>query len=158
MMHSSQLSTKSWQLTRNVLLTIGLVLSLIGFFDATYLTVTHYAGTELNCPLFGGCETVTTSIYSMVGGIPVALWGAGYYLTVLVLLLAYWDSRYEVLWRIATRMTMLGFLAALWFVFLQLFVIHAVCFYCMISAGTSTLLFVWGVWAWYERIAWRNVC
>ena len=119
-----------------------IILSFVGFLDATYLTAKHYIGLELNCILFKGCEQVTTSAYAMVGGVPVALLGALYYLTVFLLFILYLDTKREIFLRIATLFTPLGFLVSLWFLYLQIFVIKALCLYCLVSLATSTLLFI----------------
>lgn len=120
-------------------------LSFIGFLDASYLVAKHYLGTALNCPFFGNCEQVTTSQYAVIGGVPVALLGAIYYLIVFILAIAYLDSENKKILYFAARFTILGFLASLWFLYLQLFVIGAICIYCVLSAITSMALFVFGL-------------
>ena len=121
------------------------VISFLGFLDATFLTAEHYLGPLLGCPIFGGCDKVLISPYSAVGGIPVAMFGAVYYLTVFILGVAYFDTGRARILRFAANLTPLGLIASLWFLYLQLFVIKALCFYCIISLLTSTLLFVLGL-------------
>lgn len=121
------------------------VLGAAGFADATYLTVKHFLGTPLPCSILKGCEQVTTSQFATVYGIPVALLGSLYYLTILVLAVIYFDSRKPVALTLLACLTPLGFLASLWFVYLQIFIIGAICLYCMVSATTSTLLFIFGI-------------
>ncbi len=122
-----------------------IITNFLGFLDATFLTAEHYLGPLLGCPIFGGCDKVLVSPYSAVGGIPVALLGAIYYLAIFVLGVAYLDTERTRILRFAASLTPLGFLASLWFLYLQLFVIKALCFYCLISLITSTLLFVLGL-------------
>lgn len=122
-----------------------IIVSFIGFLDASYLTIAHYTGLALRCSVFSGCEQVTTSPYSVVLGIPVALMGVLYYLTILLATLFYYDSRKPSLPKYIAWATNAGLAASVWFVFLQLFVIKAICQYCMISATTSTLLFIFGI-------------
>ncbi len=124
---------------------IFLIISAIGFIDAAYLTTQHYLGAPVACSILKGCEQVTTSQYSLIFGVPVALLGALYYLTILVLSVAYLDSRKQSILKLAARLTLIGFLASLYFVYLQIFVIKAICLYCMGSATTSTLLFIFGL-------------
>ncbi len=121
-----------------------LVIAAIGFADATWLTAKHFLGGPLPC-LTGGCELVTTSAYSNILGIPVALLGAGYYLTQLILAIAYFESKSLTPLRLASYLATAGLLASIYFVSLQLFVLHAICIYCMVSAGTSTTLFILGL-------------
>lgn len=122
-----------------------LVISLLGFLDATYLAIKHYLGTPINCSIFEGCEKVTTSQYAVIGGMPVALLGAIYYLAIFLLMVAYLDTKRETDLSFAARLTPVGFLASVWFIYLQLFVIKAICLYCVVSAAISTILFVLGL-------------
>jgi uncharacterized membrane protein len=122
-------------------LALLLVLMLIGFADASFLAVEHYKGVVPPCAIVTGCETVTTSKYSEIYSIPVSLFGALYYLAMLVLVVAYWDMGPGVLLQILFGISAAGFLASLGLVYLQLFVLHAICLYCMGSAVTSTLVF-----------------
>ena len=129
-----------------LLLAVFLIASLLGFLDTTYLTVKHYTGSSLNCSvLFGDCEKVTTSKYSMLAGVPLALIGAIYYFTIFILSVAYLDTKREKTIIIASYLTATGFLASAYFVFLQLFIIKAICPYCMVSAILATILFINGV-------------
>jgi len=122
-----------------------LTLSLIGFLDASYLAAKHYLGEPVVCSLLEGCEEVLTSKYAIVAGVPVALFGVFYYLAVFILIILYWDTGKTQFLRFAAYLTILGFAASLWFVYLQLFVIGAICLYCMASAITSTILFMLGL-------------
>ncbi|HSR89131.1 MAG TPA: vitamin K epoxide reductase family protein [Candidatus Udaeobacter sp.] len=121
------------------------VFSAAGFIDATYLAAKHFLGTPIPCSILKGCEQVTTSQYSSLFGIPVALLGSIYYLTILVLAAIYFDSRKPAVLKLLACLTPFGFLASLWFVYLQIFIIKAICLYCMTSAATSTLLFIIGM-------------
>ncbi len=136
-----------------------LVLSLLGFLDAAYLTLEHYRGVVPPCSVVQGCEQVTTSGYSMIFGIPVALLGALYYLIILLFSIAYLDTQNDRWLRQAAFFTPLGFLASLWFIYLQAVIIRAWCLYCIGSATTSTLLFVIGTFilagpptSWWQRL------
>ena len=136
-----------------------LPVSFLGFLDASYLSIKHFVGTPLPCSVFRGCEEVTTSQYSVIGGIPVALLGAIYYLTIFILILAVLrrnifsssgaensvGTNEDKLLNLTARLTVMGLLASLWFIYLQLFVIKAICLYCMFSAFTSITLFVFGI-------------
>lgn len=119
-----------------------LIISALGFIDATYLTAKHFLGEPITCSILHGCEQVTTSRFSLFLGQPVALFGSLYYLTVMVLAAIYLQTKKVLFFRIAAILVTLGFLASLRFVYLQLFVIKAICIFCMGSAITSTLLFI----------------
>lgn len=114
----------------------------IGFADAAYLTIKHYTGGPIPCSVFRGCDTVTNSVYSAIGGIPIALFGALFYLVAMALAIAYWQTGQKILIKTLWVLSFLAFLASLFLVYLQIFVIKELCQYCMISALTSTLVFV----------------
>ena len=122
-----------------------LVIALIGFADATYLTVKHYQNEIPPCTI-GGCESVLSSAYATVAGIPVSLTGAIYYFLLSILLFIFLDTKKEIFLRIPLLLSVFGVLASIWFSFLQLFVIKAFCPYCVVSAITSTLIFAVAVY------------
>lgn len=121
-----------------------LVVSMLGFADAMFLTVKHYTGTTVPCSITHGCDVVTSSVYSSILGIPVALLGSAFYIAVFALVFFALDQQKVALLRLAGRATIVGFLASLWFLFAQAFLIHAFCQWCLGSAITSTVLFVLG--------------
>ena len=117
----------------------GLPLALLaaaGVAIATFLTWQHVAGDIPPCGPVRGCETVLTSKYAEVAGIPVALGGALVSLVTLGGALAWWlrgDRRGLAVAYLAG----LASLAALaYLTFLELFVIHAVCAWCVTYAVT----------------------
>lgn len=122
-----------------------LVFSLIGFLEATYLTIQHYRGAFLDCSGLSNCEEVLTSEYAVVRGIPIALLGSLYYLSIFLLTAAYLDTKHRRILTIIPPLTFLGLLVMLILVYLQIFVIHALCLYCLLSALISTALFALAV-------------
>lgn len=126
----------------NWILASILILASLGFIDATYLTVSHYAGVDLYCGTSGGCGVVTTSAYSTMFGIYMAVYGMLYYLSILALTVIYIDTKNNKILKPLMIIPVLGFLFSLYLVYLQLFVINAICRYCMLSAGISTLLLI----------------
>ncbi|MBI2990103.1 MAG: vitamin K epoxide reductase family protein [Candidatus Magasanikbacteria bacterium] len=121
-----------------------IISALFGFSDASYLSFKDYMGQIPSCSILKGCETVATSSYSHVLGLPVALLGALYYFLILILTIAYLDRKKENLLRYTAYFTWAGLLASLWFTYLQVFVIKAICLYCIGSALSSSLLFIFG--------------
>lgn len=117
-------------------------LAFIGFLDASYLTIKHFTGGIVNCTLTEGCDIVTTSQYSEIFGIPVALLGLFYYLTVLITSLLYFDTKNYKIISFLPIMATAGILFSGWFVYAQIFLIKAICQYCVLSAITSTLIFI----------------
>lgn len=119
-------------------------LGILGLLDAGWLTVKHFTGGTVPCFVTSGCDTVTTSSYSEIYGVPVALLGALNYLVIIGLSLLVIDTnRSEWLKRLAWW-TWLGFLFTAYLTAIQAFVLEAYCIYCLISAGLSTGLFILG--------------
>ncbi|HET7744008.1 MAG TPA: vitamin K epoxide reductase family protein [Gaiellaceae bacterium] len=111
---------------RSLRLAAGLI-ALAGAAVAGYLTAVHYGNTSLVCVRGGGCETVQSSSYSELAGIPVALLGLVAYATVLLLLV--WDSAGARL--AAATIALVGLVFSVYLLVLQLFVIDAICVWCV---------------------------
>jgi uncharacterized membrane protein len=103
------------------------VVAMVGVAVAGYLTWVHFDDAALVCVAGGGCETVQESTYAAVAGIPVALLGLGAYLLVLGLIA--WDAPTARLG--AAMVALIGLLFSMYLLALQLFVIDAVCVWCM---------------------------
>lgn len=122
-----------------------LLVAFIGFTDAAYLTTRYYRGISMGCFASLGCDKVAISQYATIGGIPVALIGIVYYFIILLTVAYYlWQEKEKIIYWLS-RFTVVGFLASAWFVYLQLFIIKTICFYCMVSAAASTILFILGL-------------
>ena len=121
------------------------LVALAGVFVASYLTLYKlgYIGT-LACAV-GSCETVQTSKWATFLGVPVGAWGVGYYISVLALAIAGLTARFadsRRLSEILLGVTAFGLVFSLWLTYLELFVIHAICQWCVVSAILATILFV----------------
>ncbi len=103
------------------------VVALAGVAVAGYLTWVHYDEAALICVAGGGCETVQQSSYAELAGIPVALLGLLAYATVVGLVV--WDSPAARLG--AATIAFVGLAFSMYLLVLQLFVIDAVCIWCM---------------------------
>ena len=125
---------------------IFLVLGFLGFADTGYLTAEHFLGVIPPCSILKGCETVLTSQYATIAGIPVSLIGLVYYLLIFGLAVWYVDKGNDIAIRRIFQLTTVGFLISVFLVSVQIFVIKSICQYCMFSALDSTLLFAFS-WA-----------
>lgn len=119
--------------------------SFLGFLDAAYLTAEHYFQVPLPCSILDGCEEVTTSVYAIIWNVPIAMLGLLYYSFLLFLALIYLDFKNKIIILFASLLTTIGLFASAWFVYVQVFVLEALCFYCMFSAITSSVLFILGM-------------
>ena len=127
------------------------LIALIGVFVSLYLTLYKlgYIGT-LACGT-GGCETVQLSKWGDFLGVPVAGWGVVYYVAVLGLAIASVQERFADSRRLTTTLLFVtgwGLLFTLWLTYLELFVIHAICRWCVGSAAMTILLFALALWDW----------
>ena len=119
------------------------LLALIGLFVSLYLTLYKLGiiGT-ITCTV-GSCETVQTSRWATFLGLPVAAWGLGFYAMMLGLALAWLSERFEDSPALATALLVAGIWGALfsaWLTYLELFVIHAICQWCVVSAVVATAM------------------
>ena len=124
---------------------LAALIALAGMFVALYLTLYKlgYIGT-LVCAV-GSCETVQTSKWATFLGFPVGAWGVAYYIAVFAIStagLAAALSESRTVSQVLVGMTGFGVLFSLWLTYLELFVIHAICQWCVISAILATALFV----------------
>jgi uncharacterized membrane protein len=111
---------------RTLRATAGIV-ALAGIVVAAYLTWVHYDEGALVCVAGGGCETVQQSSYAEIAGLPVALLGLVSYTIVLGLIV--WDTPYARLG--AAALAFVGLAFSVYLLVLQLFVIDAVCVWCL---------------------------
>lgn len=130
----------------------GFCLALIGFADASYLTLKRLQGITPPCILASGCDAVTRSSYSTFGPIPVSMVGAFYYFVVLVLFLLTIDSKNERWAVLALHIAPFGFLFSTYFLLIQALVINAYCTYCLVSIATSYSIFGLAVYAKTKKI------
>ena len=129
------------------------LIALVGVFVATYLAF-YKAGLigSLACGA-GSCETVQQSPWATFLGLPVAVWGIGYYVAVFALAFVGTLERWTDDRRIALALLLLttwGLLFSAWLTYLELFVIHAICRYCVVSAILAAVLFGLCIWDWKQ--------
>jgi uncharacterized membrane protein len=111
-------------------LRVGAALAaLAGMGVAAYLVWAHYTDTSVVCVAGGGCESVQESSYSEMAGIPVAALGLALY-TVVFALVA-WDAPIARLG--AASLALVGLLFSAYLLVLQLFVIDAICSWCVVN-------------------------
>ena len=120
---------------------IALIAALVGCFgliDSGYLTIKHLQGSYIRCG--DECSAVLGSRYAEgVAGVPLAGFGAMAYATVIIA--ALWAAAGSSAGRRILAITAITMaLASLWLIYLQAFVIHSFCKYCLASAGASFIL------------------
>ena len=120
------------------------MLSLVGILIALYLTL-YKLGVigGLTCTV-GSCETVNTSRWATFLGLPVAAWGVGAYVALFALSLAGTADRYAGSQTISVLLVAISAWSVLfsaWLTYLELFVIHAICIWCVASAVLLVAIF-----------------
>ncbi len=116
-------------------------LAYAGFVLSAYLTIVHYRGYVSPCYVVQGCETVQTSKYSVILGVPVALLGALFFGLMFYLAVGLLRSGSLVLVRVFKVFAFLGALAIVPLFLLQAIVLKAFCTYCV--ATEVLMLAIW---------------
>ena len=111
-------------------------LALAGLADSIYLTITHLTGEDVTCIASSGCSEVLSSAYASVGQIPLGAFGAlGYFSVFSFAILAVFGYPRA---RICLAVLVSGMLATtLWLLYVQAFILHAFCTYCLLSAAIT---------------------
>ena len=120
------------------------MLALAGIFVALYLLL-YKIGVigELTCSV-GSCEIVNTSKWATFLGLPVAAWGVAWYVATFVLALVSTDARFAGSTLISSVLlgnATIGWIFSLYLTWLELFRIHAICQWCVVSAIIVTIIF-----------------
>ncbi len=119
------------------------LLDLVGLGIATYLAYVEVTHVEAFCGPIGECNIVQTSSYALMLGIPVAVLGVLHYLAIGAL----WVGQRYLSGRLANLttlgllgLTLFGTLFSIYLTYLELFVVRAICSWCLGSAVATTIL------------------
>jgi uncharacterized membrane protein len=113
---------------------LGAGFGAFGLVVAGYLAAVKLMGELPVCGPLGGCETVALSEYSDIGGIPVALAGVGLSAILVALHVVIWRTGDHRALIAAYVLGLFGTLFVAYLTYLELFVIHAVCVWCVAYA------------------------
>jgi len=116
----------------------------IGLLDSIYLSWVKIIKSEVYCGTSGQCETVNNSPYSEIGGIPIAYLGLGAYLVVYALLYLegrskFWNENSPLF---VFGISLVGVIYSAYLTYIEIWVLHAICPYCVVSALAMLALFV----------------
>ena len=122
-----------------IVYTVVALISLAGLADATYLFVQNLAGETAVCGGSPDCFRVLGSVYSKIAGIPVAAIGTVAYFAVFTFatFAAFGYRRVRTCLVVTVLMMFLG---TLWFLYVQAFLLHSFCRYCLFSAAITFFL------------------
>ena len=132
-------STISGSRVQTIFYSAAALISVLGLAEATYLTVVYLSGETAVCGGSSDCFQVLGSSYAKIGPIPVAGLGALAYFSAFSLAtfsaFGYGRARKLFGWTVTAM-----FLMTLWLLFVQAFLLHAFCRYCLFSAAIIFLL------------------
>lgn len=116
----------------NINVRIIIVACLLGIITSIYLTYISFSNTETTFCLSGsGCDIVNQSPYSKLLGLPVSFWGLIGYCLIFLILVFYKEKKK---WLIIYLLSLGGVAFSFYLTYLEIYVIEAICSYCVISA------------------------
>jgi uncharacterized membrane protein len=124
------------------LLVAAAVLAAAGLGIAAYLTAVHYADEPIVCSSIGDCELVNSSEYADVAGVPVAALGAIAYAAMLLLVIAALARSDLTAIVAAWGVGLAAFAFSAYLTYIELYVLNAICVWCVASASVMTALFM----------------
>ena len=127
------------------------VLDLIGLAIASYLSVVELQGALPYCGPLKGCEEVALSEYSRIGGIPVAVFGVALSIALLIFAVAWTRSGRIELLAAHYGLSLIGVVFEVYFTYLEVFVIGAVCVWCAGYGVSLVARFAVALYAWRRR-------
>jgi uncharacterized membrane protein len=120
--------------------------AIIGLGVSIYLSISKLSNQDVLCfEGTGDCQIVTNSAYSLWRGIPIAYIGVAGYLLILGFIFLYHKKKHEssVIMLALFGITAFGALYSLYLTYLELFIIHSICPWCVTSAVAMLLLFIY---------------
>jgi uncharacterized membrane protein len=129
---------------RPALLGFTMLFSFAGIADAWYLAEHALTNTALSCGIgtLSGCNTVAQSAYSHFFGIPLGVYGLVFYTIIFILAAISTTKNSHRLNQGLFGLGIVGILFSFYFLWLQFFVIDAICIYCLGSFVISLGIFV----------------
>jgi uncharacterized membrane protein len=138
-------STQPRYLLKPILLALIALLAIGGVVVSSYLAYGSIGDRSLFCELGHGCDAVQASEYSVVLGVPIAVWGALLYLTILAAAIAglSFSSRFGELpsWALL-GMGLAGTVYSGYLAWVELYRIESVCMWCTTSAIVVTAILI----------------
>jgi uncharacterized membrane protein len=127
-----------------VLYWASFVLACLGVLDSIYLLIYKLTNNNAMCIGSGGCHDVNFSPYSEIGGIPVSVFGIAGFLFIAAILLL--EPRLKFLQEngplVIFGVGIFGVAFSAYLTWLELYVIHAICPFCVASAVIISLIFI----------------
>lgn len=125
----------------------SIALSALGIFVSGYLSAKRLTGGSLACSRWAQCDTVNNSVYAKIHGVPVAFIGLAGYLVLFGLAVAAlqtWGLPHRRLLGISFVLALGGVGFSAYLTYIEMFVIEAICVWCVASAIIIVLLAIVG--------------
>jgi uncharacterized membrane protein len=120
------------------------IAAILGGLDALYLLIYKITSAPTMCLGSGDCATVNSSPYSEIRGIPISLLGLLAYLAIIGIHML--ESRMDFFKQngilLNFGISLVGVLFSAYLTYVELYVIHAVCPFCVASAILITIVFI----------------
>jgi len=124
---------------RTIFYTIAALAALVGLAEATYLTALFLSGGTAVCAGSADCFQVLGSRFAKIGGVPVAAFGVLAYFGVFSFA-TFAAFGYASARKLLALNIWIMFGTTLWLLYVQAFILHAFCRYCLFSAALVFLL------------------
>lgn len=120
---------------------------IIGLVVAVYMTIFKATGNKAMCLGSGACSTVTSSRYSVINGIDVPVIGVIGNVALLAVLIfekrnSFFQKNGSLLF---FALSLAGFLFTLWLIYLEIFILKALCPFCVTAQTMMILTFITAV-------------
>lgn len=131
---------------------------LVGLGLAAFLTYSHYFDQQAlnSCPLSQqsgavDCIKVTGSPQSIIFGLPVAIYGLGYFVVMLGLCVPrVWRSTSQRIAQVRLTLSVIGMGFVIYLISVEALQVHAICIYCTGVHLMQFALFLLVVTGWYD--------
>lgn len=123
---------------------LTLVFAFLGIADAWYLAQSALTGSALTCTIDGldGCNIVAQSAYSHLFGVPLGVYGVFFFALVFALAAVALVEVRRVVALALFSLGIVGLLASVAFILIQVLLIQALCIYCLASALIALVIFI----------------
>jgi uncharacterized membrane protein len=122
-----------------------MLVNIAGMILSVFMWRNALAGQVIGCVTGKGCEIVLHSAYAKIFGVPIAAYGFAFYgVNALVTLFRLFDDR-PILRLTTWKFSGISIIASAYFLYLEIFVIHAFCSWCTVSTFLTIFLLLLSV-------------
>ncbi len=121
-----------------------IALAVGGIIDTSYLLYQHYKKKPLICPMDHDCSVVTEGKWSRIFFVRNEILGLSFYLLMLtfIILSVILPNFSSKIYLFLFIFSIIGVVFSIFLVYLQIYKIRDYCFYCLISAFLTLLIFI----------------